>query len=184
MQLSISFSSSTIVFYFSNWFLLHIDVFVYFFNVFSVYSNTCAHNAETCNQNCLLHLNLHRILTVVQSIDVYLRCCSLEELDRLCSHSVECIFEYRDKRTNNDIWMMVQKTKDWATQTPLKSWSEKNIVLVDEKFILGVYEWEITEDLLLMNLLIYILQWVIWKTRNSIKYNQSIFKESIVLTNF
>ena len=41
-----------------------------------------------------------------------------------------------------------RKNKDWAPQAPLKTGSEKNKVLVDEKFILGVYEGEITEDLL------------------------------------
>jgi hypothetical protein len=47
---------------------------------------------------------------------------------------------------------------------------EKNIVLVEENLIIGVYEGEITEDLLLVNLVICILKWVIWKTRNYIKY--------------
>ena len=37
---------------------------------------------------------------------------------------------------------------------------EKNIVLVEENLILGVYEGEITEDLLLVNLVICILKWV------------------------
>jgi hypothetical protein len=46
-----------------------------------------------------------------------------------------------------------------------------------------VYEGEITEDLLLMNLVICILKWVIWKTRNYIKYNKSIYREAIVITN-
>jgi hypothetical protein len=46
---------------------------------------------------------------------------------------------------------------------------EKNIVLVEENLIIGVYEGEITENLLLMNLVICILKWVIWKTRNYIK---------------
>jgi hypothetical protein len=36
---------------------------------------------------------------------------------------------------------------------------EKNIVLVEENLIIGVYEGEITEDLLLMNLVICILKW-------------------------
>jgi hypothetical protein len=45
-----------------------------------------------------------------------------------------------------------------------------------------VYEGEITEDLLLMNLVICILKWVIWKTRNYIKYNKSIYREAIVIT--
>ena len=61
---------------------------------------------------------------------------------------------------------------------------EKNIVLVEENLILGVYEGEITEDLLLLNLEIRILKWVIWKTRNYIKYNKSIHREAIVITNF
>jgi hypothetical protein len=61
---------------------------------------------------------------------------------------------------------------------------EKNIVLVEENLILGVYEGEITEDLLLLNLEICILKWVIWKTRNYIKYNKSIHREAIVITNF
>ena len=60
---------------------------------------------------------------------------------------------------------------------------EKNIVLVEENLIIGVYEGEITEDLLLMNLVICILQWVIWKTRNYIKYNKSTYREAIVITN-
>jgi hypothetical protein len=47
-----------------------------------------------------------------------------------------------------------------------------------------VYEGEITEDLLLVNLIICILKWVIWKTRNYIKYNKSIYREAIVTTNF
>ena len=46
-----------------------------------------------------------------------------------------------------------------------------------------MYEGEITEDLLLMNLVICILEWVIWKTRNYIKYNKSIYREAIVITN-
>jgi hypothetical protein len=50
---------------------------------------------------------------------------------------------------------------------------EKNIVLVEENLIIGVYEGEITENLLLMNLVICILKWVIWKTRNYIKYNDT-----------
>jgi len=45
----------------------------------------------------------------------------------------------------------------------------KNLVLVEENLILGVYEGEITEDLFLFNVVIYILKWVIWKTRNYIK---------------
>ena len=49
--------------------------------------------------------------------------------------------------------------------------------------IIGVYEGDITEDLLLVNLVICILKWVIWKTRNYIKYNKSIYREAIVITN-
>ena len=45
-----------------------------------------------------------------------------------------------------------------------------------------MYEGEITEDLLLMNLVICILNWVIWKTRNYIKYNKSTYREAIVIT--
>ena len=60
---------------------------------------------------------------------------------------------------------------------------EKNIVLVEENLIIGVYEGEITEDLLLMNLVICILKWVIWKTRNYIEYNKSTYREAIVITN-
>jgi hypothetical protein len=41
-----------------------------------------------------------------------------------------------------------------------------------------VYEGEITEDLLLMNLVICMLKWVIWKTRNYIKYNKSFSQGS------
>jgi hypothetical protein len=61
---------------------------------------------------------------------------------------------------------------------------EKNIVLVEENLILGMYEVEITEDLLIVNLVICILKLVIWKARNYIKYNKSIYREAIVLTNF
>jgi hypothetical protein len=58
---------------------------------------------------------------------------------------------------------------------------KKNIVLVEENLIIGVYEGEITEDIPLINLVICILtwviwktlKWVIWKTRNYIKYNNS-----------
>ena len=57
---------------------------------------------------------------------------------------------------------------------------QKNIELVEKNFILGVYEGETTEDLLLLNLVICILKWEIWKTRNYIKYNQSIYREAIV----
>jgi hypothetical protein len=68
---------------------------------------------------------------------------------------------------------------------------EKNIVLVEENLIIGVYEGEITEDILLMNIVICILKWVIWKTlkwviwktRNYIKYNNSTYREAIVITN-
>ena len=60
---------------------------------------------------------------------------------------------------------------------------EKNIVLVEENLIIGVYEGEITEDILLMNLVICILKWVIWKTRNYIKYKNSTYREAIVITN-
>jgi hypothetical protein len=38
---------------------------------------------------------------------------------------------------------------------------EKNIALVEENLIIGVYEGDITENLLLMNLVICILKWVI-----------------------
>jgi hypothetical protein len=58
---------------------------------------------------------------------------------------------------------------------------EKNIVLVEENLIIGVYEGEITENLLLMNLVICNLKWVIWKTRNYIKYNKSTYREAIVI---
>jgi hypothetical protein len=34
-----------------------------------------------------------------------------------------------------------------------------------------------------MNLVICILKWVIWKTRNYIKYNKSTYREAIVITN-
>ena len=34
-----------------------------------------------------------------------------------------------------------------------------------------------------MNLVICILKWVIWKTRNYIKYNKSIYREAIVISN-
>ena len=54
----------------------------------------------------------------------------------------------------------------------------KNIVLVE------VYEGDITADLLLVNLIICISKWAIWKTRNYIKYNKSIYREIIVTTNF
>jgi hypothetical protein len=45
---------------------------------------------------------------------------------------------------------------------------------------LGVYEGEITEDLLLVNLVICILKWVILKTRNYIKYNKSIYDSNFI----
>ena len=54
----------------------------------------------------------------------------------------------------------------------------KNIVLVE------VYEGDITAELLLVNLIICISKWAIWKTRNYIKYNKSIYREIIVTTNF
>jgi hypothetical protein len=41
------------------------------------------------------------------------------------------------------------------------------------------YKGEITENLLLMILVICILKWVIWKTRNYIKYNKSTYREAI-----
>jgi hypothetical protein len=47
-----------------------------------------------------------------------------------------------------------------------------------------VYEGDITEDLLLVNLVICILKWIMWKTRNYIKYNKIIYREAIVVTNF
>jgi hypothetical protein len=59
----------------------------------------------------------------------------------------------------------------------------KNIVLVEENLIIGMYEGEITENLRLMNLVICIFKWVIWKTRNYIKYNKSTYREAIVITN-
>ena len=43
--------------------------------------------------------------------------------------------------------------------------------------------YEITEDLL-VNFVICLLKWVIWKTRNYIKYNKIIYREAIVVTNF
>jgi hypothetical protein len=67
---------------------------------------------------------------------------------------------------------------DNALFTIFNSIFEKNIVLVEENLIIGVYEGEITEDLLLMNLVICILKWVIWKTRNYIKYNKSTYREA------
>jgi hypothetical protein len=60
---------------------------------------------------------------------------------------------------------------------------ENNIVLVEENLIIVVYEGEITEDILLMNLVICIFKWVIWKTKNYIKYNKSIYREAIAITN-
>jgi hypothetical protein len=44
-----------------------------------------------------------------------------------------------------------------------------------------VYYEEITEDLFLVNLIICILKWVIWKTRNYIKDNKNIYREAIVI---
>jgi hypothetical protein len=49
----------------------------------------------------------------------------------------------------------------------------KGIINTIKFIIIGVYEGEITENLLLMNLVICILKWVIWKTRNYITYNKS-----------
>ena len=46
-----------------------------------------------------------------------------------------------------------------------------------------MYEREITAELLLVNLIICISKWVIWKTRNDINYNKSIYSEIIVTTN-
>ena len=46
-----------------------------------------------------------------------------------------------------------------------------------------MYEGETNEDILLVNLVICILKWVILKTRNYIKYNKSIYREAIVITN-
>ena len=60
---------------------------------------------------------------------------------------------------------------------------EKNIVLVEENLFIGVYEGETNEDILLVNLVFCILKWVILKARNYIKYNKSIYREVIVLTN-
>ena len=60
---------------------------------------------------------------------------------------------------------------------------EKNIVLVEENVIIGMHEGEITAELLLVNLIICISKWVIWKTRNDIKYNKSIYSEIIVTIN-
>ena len=47
-----------------------------------------------------------------------------------------------------------------------------------------MYEGEKAEDLLLVNLVICILKWVIWKTRNYRKYNKCLYSEPIVTTNF
>jgi hypothetical protein len=60
---------------------------------------------------------------------------------------------------------------------------EKNIVLVEENVMIGMHEGEITAELLLVNLIICISKWVIWKTRNDIKYNKGIYSEIIVTTN-
>ena len=55
---------------------------------------------------------------------------------------------------------------------------ENNIVLVEENVILVVYEGEITTDLFLVNLIICILKWGAWKTRNYIKYNIRIDRKN------
>ena len=47
-----------------------------------------------------------------------------------------------------------------------------------------MYEGERTADLLLVNLIICILKWVVWKTRNYIKYSNSIYREKFVTKNF
>jgi hypothetical protein len=47
-----------------------------------------------------------------------------------------------------------------------------------------VHEGERTADLPLVNLIICMLIWVVWKTRNYIKYNKSIYREKLVTTNF
>ena len=49
----------------------------------------------------------------------------------------------------------------------------KNLVLVEENLVLVEYryEGEIIEDLFLLDVVIYILKQVIWKTRNYILYN-------------
>ena len=60
---------------------------------------------------------------------------------------------------------------------------EKNIERFADHFILGVHEGEITENLLLLNCVTCILKWEIWKTRNYIKYNQSIYREARVKIN-
>jgi hypothetical protein len=57
----------------------------------------------------------------------------------------------------------------------------KEIINTNKFLIIRVYEGEITENLLLMNLVICILKWVIWKTRNYIKYNKSTYREAIVI---
>ena len=51
---------------------------------------------------------------------------------------------------------------------------ENNIVLVEENVILVVYEGVVTADLLLVNVIICLLKWGAWKTRNYIKYNKRI----------
>ena len=58
---------------------------------------------------------------------------------------------------------------------------ENNLVLIEENLITRVYEGEITEDLLLVNLVIYILKW-----KHEITYNimKNIYREPIVTTNF
>jgi hypothetical protein len=60
---------------------------------------------------------------------------------------------------------------------------EKNIVLVEENVIIGMHEGEIIAELFLVNLIICISKWVIWKTRNDIKYKKCINSEIIVTTN-
>ena len=55
---------------------------------------------------------------------------------------------------------------------------ENNIVLVEENVILVVYEGKITADLLLVNLIICILKWGAWKTRNYIKCNKRIYRKN------
>ena len=55
---------------------------------------------------------------------------------------------------------------------------ENDIVPVEENVILVVYEGEITADLLSVNLIICILKWGAWKTRNYIKYNKRIYRKN------
>jgi hypothetical protein len=47
-----------------------------------------------------------------------------------------------------------------------------------------VYEGKITAYLLLVNSIICILKWVVWKTRNYIKYNKSIHREKVITNRF